>query len=56
MGQDLPVFAPGETSELAQQDPADPAAEPQAPATPAPPADGTEEKAKFGSVSSGGLY
>jgi penicillin-binding protein 1A len=56
MGQDLPVFAPGETSELAQQDLADPAAEPPAPATPAPPADGTEEKAKFGSVSSGGLY
>ncbi|MEI6799029.1 MAG: PBP1A family penicillin-binding protein [Pseudomonadota bacterium] len=54
MGQDLPVFAPGETSELAPQDPTDPTAPPtEAPVDPAAPTDG---KAKFGSVSSGGLY
>ena len=52
MGQDLPVFAPGETSELAPPD--QPTAMPQ-PDTPAP-IEGADDKAGFGSVSSGGLY
>jgi penicillin-binding protein 1A len=56
MGQDLPLFAPGETSELAQPDQTDPAAQPEATADPVAPTDGTEDKAAFGSVSSGGLY
>jgi len=60
MGQDLPVFAPGEISELAQQDQTDPAAQTadpaQAPVQPEAPADSTQDKAAFGSVSSGGLY
>lgn len=56
MGQDLPLFAPGETSELAQPDQTDPAAQPEASADPIAPTDGTEDKAAFGSVSSGGLY
>ena len=57
MGQDLPVFAPGETSELAPHEPIDPAAPlSEAPLQPQAPTDGVEGKAKFGSLSSGGLY
>lgn len=62
MGQDLPVFAPGETSELAQQGQTAPTdqtspAPPDSPnAPPVTPTDGPDGKAAFGSVSSGGLY